>query len=106
MKDLTLQFLKIGLKLKKIQKKMKKFWPKLYQKTKSLFSKIKDFITFRPLDLSFAAITPLFIGAGLLYGTNSTIVASNPTIIQLSSLSSDSEIYLESVENTFQDLML
>ena len=70
-------------------------------KNQSLLSKIKDFITFRPLDLSFAAITPMFIGAGLLYGTNSTIVASNPAIIQLSNLSFDSKIYLEGIETTF-----
>ena len=89
------------LEIEENSKKNEEILAEFISKDRSLFSKIKDFITFRPLDLSFAAITPLFIGAGLLYGTNSTIVASNPAIIQLSSLSSDSEIYLESVENTF-----
>lgn len=68
----------------------------------NIISKIKDFFRLRPIDLGFAGIAPLAVGAGLLYGTNSTIVASNPAIIQVAELSKDSQrIYERNIVESF-----
>ena len=86
------------------EKAKKKLKPSAENKVKPLdiLSKLKEIITFKPIEVSFAALAPVALSIGLFYGANTTISASNPALIQLALLSEDTkDIYKQNISNKF-----
>ena len=86
------------------EKAKKKLKPSAENKVKPLdiLSKLKEIITFKPIEVSFAALAPVALGIGLFYGANTTINVSNPALIQLALLSQDTkDIYKQNISNKF-----
>ncbi|MDC0457440.1 hypothetical protein OAM56_05915 [Alphaproteobacteria bacterium] len=100
--DLDESILKNWLEVEEISKKNNLTLARPKTQLQDIIFKIKDFIRIRPIELGFAGIAPLAIGAGLLYGTNATIVASNPAIIQVAELSQDYQnLYKSNIIDSF-----
>jgi len=86
-KELDPAILKDWIRIENNQKKNKLNLAKLLLNEQNLFIKIKEWITFRPIEFGFAGLTSIMIGSGLMYGTTTAVVASNPAIIQVAQLS-------------------
>ena len=100
--DMDESVLQNWLEIEEKAKKKLKYSAENKVKPLDILSKLKEIITFKQIEVSFAALAPVALSIGLFYGANTTISASNPALIQLALLSEDTkDIYKQNISNKF-----